>query len=200
MSEPFSAVRKAARPFGNCAQVRAADHVTRYARCGTGRPVLLLVAAACGIADGAVTCDAFDGDDAALWMDLLDRVAQHHRVILPEIPTTGLRFAAWLRGFIDGMGLPPLTLVAAGPTCMPALEFVLTDPERVERLVLIPVGGAEETGLAAVLTPVAGAATIPMIVVRRDHPTDDAIDVVERFLAQWGRNVLSERGTRSIVA
>jgi pimeloyl-ACP methyl ester carboxylesterase len=171
VDQPFSAVRKAARQFGNCAQVRAADHVTRYTRCGSGHPVIVLY---------PIEQDAADVECRT--EDLVDRLAQHHRVIVPEIPTTGIRFATWLRGFIDGMGLPALTLVATGSACMPALEFVLTDPERVDRLVLIPVGGAEETGLVAVLTPVAGAATIPMIVVRRDQPDSDAVGVVERFL------------------
>jgi pimeloyl-ACP methyl ester carboxylesterase len=173
VDQPLSADRKAARPFGNCAQVRAADHVTRYTRCGSGHPVLLLY---------PIEPDVAEAECAAIWADLVDRLAQHRRVIVPEIPTTGSRFATWLRGFIDGIGLPALTLVAAGPACMPALEFVLTDPERVERLVLIPVGGAEETGLVAVLTPVVGAAAIPMMVVRRDQPAGDAVAVVERFL------------------
>ena len=58
-------------------------------------------------------------------------------MILPELPTAEPRFHAWFRGFVDGMGLPPMTLVAVGDLCVPALEFALLEPERIQRLLLV---------------------------------------------------------------
>jgi pimeloyl-ACP methyl ester carboxylesterase len=175
VNDTLSAVEKAARPFDRCAQVLAADHLTRYTRTGTGNPVLLLDIGACS-ADTA-------GEDGARWPELLERIAMSHRLIVPEIPIATPRFASWLRGFIDGLGLAPIRLVAAGAVCVSALEFVLSDPDRVERLLLVPAGSSEEPGLAGVVHPADTSADVPILVVRRDHPRDEAAEAIMRFLA-----------------
>jgi pimeloyl-ACP methyl ester carboxylesterase len=161
------AVGNAARPFDGCAQVRTADHVTRYARIGSGRPVLIL-----DEVPFATTC----------WPGLVERLALERRVILPEVPTNEPRFAAWLRGFIDGMGLPPVTLVATGDLCFLSIEFALLEPERIENLVLVPAGAADETGLSGVLTSTLSSAGVRMLVIRRDVASEDAMSIVEQFL------------------
>lgn len=167
MDDTTLAAGNAAKLADGTAQVRTADHVTRYTRLGAGRPVLVLDLLPFG---------------AALWPDLLDRLADGNRVILPEVPRLEARFTSWLRGFVDGMGLPPVTLIAVGDLCVPSIEFTLLEPERVNRLVLVPSGGVEETGLAGVLTSTLSSADVEMLVIRRDYPTAEAIDVVERFL------------------
>lgn len=161
------AVGNAASPFHGCAQVRTADHITRYTRVGSGRPVVVL--------------DPIPGA-ATLWPELLDGLAQHHRVVVPEVPEVETRFTTWLRGFVDGMGLPRMTLVATGDLCMPAMEFALLDPDRVERLVLVPEGRVEETGLAGILSPTMSSSDVSILVVRREHPSEEARRVIERFL------------------
>jgi len=161
------AVGKAARPFDGCAQVRTADHVTRYARIGSGRPVLVL--------DEVPFAATF-------WPGLVERFAERRRVILPEVPTRESRFAAWLRGFIDGIGLPRLTLVAAGDLCFPSIEFALLEPDRLENLILVPAGSVEETGLSGVLTSTLSSSDVRMLVIRRDCASEDAVSIIERFL------------------
>lgn len=180
VNETFSAVGKAARASGSYAQVCTADHATRYLRYGSGHPVLVLD---CGVGDGGPDASVVDARDQIVWPELFERLSRGSRVILPDNPIVGPRFAGWLRGFIDGIGLPPLTLIAAGSICVAAMEFALTDPERVQRLILIPAGAAEENWLSAILTPTRSIANIPMLVVRRTHPGDEADDVIERFIA-----------------
>jgi pimeloyl-ACP methyl ester carboxylesterase len=147
--------------------VRTADHVTRYARIGSGRPVLIL--------DELPFATTF-------WPGLVDRLAEERRVILPEVPSTEPRFAAWLRGFIDGMGLPPMTVVATGDLCLPSIEFALLEPERLVNLVLVPAGAAEETGLSGVLTSTLSPAGVKMLVIRRDFTSENAISMIDQFL------------------
>ncbi|HKJ02999.1 MAG TPA: hypothetical protein VJ997_11110, partial [Longimicrobiales bacterium] len=45
-------------------------------------------------------------------------------------------FTAWVRGLLDGLGLPVVGVVADGGFGILALGFTLADPERVDRLVL----------------------------------------------------------------
>ena len=167
MDTAFTAVPDPARSSDSFAQVRSADYTTRYIRVGAGQPVVIVDATM---------------DPGALWPELIGRLAEGGRVILPEIQDGGDRFTPWLRSFLDGMGLPPVTLVATGELCLSALEFALLEPERVRRLVLIPAGSAEETGLTSVITPSVGASSVAMLVVRRDCPPGDAIPLIERFL------------------
>jgi pimeloyl-ACP methyl ester carboxylesterase len=121
-------------------------------------------------------------DSNSLWPGFVGRLAEGRRVILPEVQGGSDRFTAWLRSFLDGMGLPPVSLIATGDLCVAALEFSLLEPDRVQKLVLVPTGTAEETGLASVMTPSVGTASVSMLVVRRDCPPSDAIPLVERFL------------------
>ena len=168
MDETLTDAPDAARPFEGCAQVRTADHTTRYVRLGAGQPVVVVDA----------TSNA-----SGLWPGLADRLAEGRRVIIPEVPGgNDSRFAPWLRGFIDGMGIPPMVLLAMGSLCVPSLEFALLEPERVSRLVLIPSGSADETGLAGAVTSTSSAATVLVLVVRRDLAAQQAISLIERFL------------------
>jgi pimeloyl-ACP methyl ester carboxylesterase len=117
-----------------------------------------------------------------LWPELIDQMARDRRVLIPEVPSAEPRFTAWLRGFIDGMGLPPITLVAVGDLCLSSIEFTLLEPERIERLILVPSGRVEETGLSGALSSTLGSADVEMLVVRRDFPSTEAISIIERFL------------------
>lgn len=167
MDTASPAVADTARPSDSFAQVRSADYTTRYIRVGAGQPVVIVDATM---------------DPGALWPELIGRLADRGRVILPEVHGGHDRFTPWLRSFLDGMGLPPVTLIATGELCLAALEFALLEPERVRRLVLVPAGRAEETGLASVITPSVGVSSVSMLVVRRDCPPADAIPLIERFL------------------
>ncbi len=147
--------------------MRAADHVTRYTRTGAGKPVLVL--------DEPTVV-------GTLWPELLCRLAEHHRVILPEVPGAELHFYRWLRGFIEGMGLPAMTMIAVGDLCVPGLEFALLEPDRISRLVLVPSGSGDETALAGTLTPTLSSSRVAVLVVRRDTPSANAIPAIEEFI------------------
>ena len=150
------------------AQVRVADRVTRYVRRGSGHPVLLL---------------REEIDASPLWPALLDALAAHYRVIVPEAPDGDAGWMSWIRGFIDGVGCLPVTLIAAGQFCLPALELALLDTGRLARLVLVPCGGAEETGLTGAIAIQPRARALPMLVVRRESPVSEALALVEGFIA-----------------
>ena len=167
MDTALTAVPDAARPSDSLAQVRSADYTTRYIRIGAGQPVLIIDATM---------------DPSSVWSELIGRLANGRRVILPEVQGGADRFVEWLRSFLDGMGLPPMTLIATGALCVPALEFALLEPDRIERLVLVPTGGAEATGLAGEMTPALSGATVAILIVRRDCPAADAVPLIERFL------------------
>jgi pimeloyl-ACP methyl ester carboxylesterase len=167
VDDTLLAAEIAARSFDGRPQVRAADHVTRYTRTGAGKPVLVL--------DEPTIV-------GTLWPELLSRLAEHHRVILPEVPDAELHFYRWLRGFAEGMGLPVMTMIAVGNLCVPALEFALLEPDRVDRLVLVSSGSADETALAGTLTPALSSAHVAMLVVRRDTAPANAIAAIEGFM------------------
>lgn len=154
-------------PFDRSAEVRVDGHVTRYVRRGAGQPVVVLRGS---------------DDDAGLWPGLVETIAARCRVILPEAPGAGIEFVSWMRGFLDGIGLPPATLVAVGDYCVPALELALLDTERLTRIVLVPFGAAGETGLNGALRVTAQTAGLPALVVQRECPPAEAQRLVERFI------------------
>jgi pimeloyl-ACP methyl ester carboxylesterase len=143
-------------------------HVTRYARRGTGHPVVVLRGAA---------------DDASLWPSLVGQLASRWRVIIPQPPEGDAGLVSWVGGFLDGVGLSPVTVIAAGRFCAPALEFALLDGDRLAGLVLVPGGPAEHTGLTGSLGTTARSGLSPVLVVRRECPSGNARALVERFVA-----------------
>jgi pimeloyl-ACP methyl ester carboxylesterase len=117
------------------ALVQTGTTETRYRRAGRGSPVLLL-----GRPDGC----------GAVQASLFRLLAARFRVISPEPPrqtrggagATGQGvpappFSAWLRGLIDGLGLVRPAIVAEESLGVAALRFALTDPARVDRLVVV---------------------------------------------------------------
>lgn len=151
-------------------EVRAHDRVVRYHRLGAGRPVVVL---------------GWGAGPADVWPELVPHIAAGHRAILPDAPAPDAAFAAWLRGFLEGIGAPSVSLVAAGAYCIAALEFALRG-EGVERLVVAPCGEADETGLDGGLTMASGEA-VPLLVVRRGVPAADALPLIARFLGDGHR-------------
>lgn len=97
----------------------------------------------------------------------------HFRLIVPDVPPGEPDASSWLAGFIEGIGMPSMGIVAVEELCHPALELAQRDPEQVSRLVLVTVG--EQT--------VPYSATVPSIVVRRDRPAAEVLPAVTRLLA-----------------
>ena len=159
---PAGAAAYAPLPREAWAQVHARDHVTRYLRRGTGRPLVAL------------------SDDTATdapWPVLAAALSARYRVLLPEIPVApGADFAAWLDAFLDGVGATPVSLVAFGARCAETLAFAAGDAERLARVVLVPGSAAE----AAPLVGATGA--VPVMVVPPVAATAMAFGAVQRFL------------------
>ena len=155
------------------AEVRVHDSVMRYHRTGHGRPVLIL------LPNGEAGLDQ-------LWPGLLDLLAARFRVIVPEVEATGGDVARWLGAFLEGLGVTDAGIIATDSFCMPCLELALRDADQVTRVVLVPGGSASETGLGGTLGTRPGGAGVPLLVVRRDLPTEEALAMVSRFLGIEG--------------
>jgi hypothetical protein len=78
------------------AEVRVGDLTTRYRRSGSGRPVVVLQPS---------------NDVDAGWPHLADLLSGHCRVIVPELPAGVGDAAAWLRDFLDALGIERATVV-----------------------------------------------------------------------------------------
>ena len=92
------------------------------------------------------------GGGGLFWDPLLDALSNQHRVIAPEHPGAGESqglehvedlwdLVLYYNELLDTLGLPRTTLVGHSFGAMVAAEIAATNPERVDRLVLIaPVG------------------------------------------------------------
>ena len=149
------------------AEVRARENVTRYRRSGVGQVVLLL--------------DRMG--NASLWPELLHVLGGNFRVIAPESPLGYSNHATWIPEFLEGLGAASVTVVAASDFVVPALDLALRDVHQVTRLVLIPDGDSGEPATAGAVTTSAGPAEVPLLVVRRGLPADDALPIITKFLS-----------------
>ncbi|HSQ32832.1 MAG TPA: alpha/beta hydrolase [Gemmatimonadaceae bacterium] len=114
--------------------VVAGDLNTHYYRAGRGEPLLLLA------------------DDESLRSGLLAGIPRQLRVLAPDSPASVFSesaepgdFAAWLRSFLDALGLQRVTLVADAGFAAMALGFARTESERVTRLVVLQRGSRDES-------------------------------------------------------
>ena len=144
------------------AEVHACDRVVRYRRSGAGRAVLLL--------------GPLGGEP---WTGLGDALAARFRLIEPDVPASA--DLGWLAGFLDGLGMRGLAVVAADPWCVPLLQLVADDADRFARIVLVPDGGCD-TGEAHADALVAAGIAVPILVAPRELPAADALIDVARFL------------------
>jgi pimeloyl-ACP methyl ester carboxylesterase len=110
----------------------------RYRREGAGRPLVVL-----RTASGA----------GAVWPELDAQLAARFRVITPEIPAGCTDVARWLVGFLEGLGIDRVVLVATDACCLAAIELVLLDAAQIDRLVLLPAGLVGESERRAGSSP-----------------------------------------------
>ena len=154
------------------AEVRAHDQVMRYHRAGVGRPLVLLRTAS--VPD-------------ALWPELEEQLVARFRVFTPELPPDCEDVAAWVKGFLEGVGLDRVVVVAADPCCLSALELTLLGAQQIERLVLVPGGLSGETGLDGTLATTFQGVPVPLLVVRRGLSAAEALPLFQQFL-EHGRS------------
>ena len=132
--------------------------MTRYVRRGTG-PAVVLVGA--------------DVDTNPVWRPLVERLESGHRIVVPQPPPANADVTAWLRGFIEGLGLTSVVLIAGNGSSAAALELATADDFLVRELVLMPNPGE----------PVGDALPERMLWVKPDDSPMHSLQRIEDFIA-----------------
>lgn len=132
--------------------------MTRYVRRGTG-PAVVLVGA--------------DVDTNPVWRPLVERLESGHRIVVPQPPPANADVTAWLRGFIEGLGLTSVVLIAGNGSSAAALELAAADDFLVRKLVLMPNPGE----------PIGDALSERMLWVKPDDSATHSLQRIEDFIA-----------------
>jgi pimeloyl-ACP methyl ester carboxylesterase len=130
---PLPAPGPAVRVIGGIIDAGAVS--TEYLRAGSGEPVLLLAA---------------PDEPGDLRHRTLQALAPSFRVIVPGPPAAAdagthplsasggpVAFSAWLRDFLDALGVAEAAMVVEGRLAVPVLDFALRHPGRIGRLAVI---------------------------------------------------------------
>jgi hypothetical protein len=80
-----------------------------------------------------------------MWRRLVEGLAPSHRIFLTQPPPAGVDVMTWLRGFIEGIGLASIILIAGGASGAAAMEVAAVDDFTVRKLILLPVDGSDGT-------------------------------------------------------
>lgn len=143
------------------------DRVTRYVRRGTGSPVVLV---------GANT------DESAVWRPLVDTLVAHHRMVAPQPPPSGVDDAAWLRGFIEGIGLSSVALIAGRAARSAALELAVSDDFTIRKLVVV-LGAGRSNGNGSGAPAAPESATARTLLVSDTWSPAEAVRRIAQFIA-----------------
>ncbi|MFO0565244.1 MAG: alpha/beta fold hydrolase [Polyangiaceae bacterium] len=148
------------KPRDSLRVTRLGDTDIAWAESGSGSPLLLLH----GL-----------GDCHRTWRRVVPALAEHHRVITPDLPGHGLSgrpdapytlewYASTLRAFLDALELERVDLAGHSYGGGVAQWMLLERPERYRRLVLVAPGGlGREVGIGMRLAafPVLGPLLAP---------------------------------------
>ncbi|MDB4883672.1 MAG: hypothetical protein JWL95_2438 [Gemmatimonadetes bacterium] len=148
----------------------------RYRRAGAGRPVLVLRSAV---------------EPEPLWAELDEALVSVFRVLTPDLPHACADVAAWMRDFLEGVGIDRVTLIAEDSLCIAALEMALLNADQVERMVLVPAGRSNETGLDGTLATSMAGMAVPLLVVRRGLSAGEAVPMLMQFLEQGSSTTMT---------
>ena len=107
------------------------------------------------------------GDSSETWADVMPQLAEHYRVIAPDLLGHGASdkprgdysigaHANSMRDLLSVLGIERATLVGHSLGGGVAMQFAYQYPERTERLALVGTGGVDRQ-----VTPVLRAATVP---------------------------------------
>jgi hypothetical protein len=156
------------------AEVFAGDAVTAYVRIGRGRPVVML----------RRTMAASNASAGSFWDAVMEAVARRCRVVAPENAVGREGFSLWLTSFLDGLGIPRVSLVADGDVAVEAIAFGLSQNDRMERLVLVASDRTCALAIEGVLAEATRGQAVPLLVVGRDAPDDETADRIGSFLGE----------------
>ena len=117
---------------------------------------------------------------------LFPALARDFRLIVPELDgldadaTERPAFAGWLRGFLDGLGLTDVTLLADECFGAAALGSALTEPVRVGRLVVVLDAVASDDAVTTTGAMLCGSGTRLLVTWMR--PDDESANEVAAAL------------------
>lgn len=149
--------------LGPCAEVRVGEHVTRYVRRGSGPAVVLL---------GAQT------ETNPVWAPLVEALASNYRLVIPQPPSEEVDASAWLRGFVEGLGLSSFVLIAGGSLTTAAFELAIVDDLLVRKLVLLAGEGSP-----------AHAMTSRVLWAAAEWSPAESLHHIEHFIASNGHRI-----------
>jgi pimeloyl-ACP methyl ester carboxylesterase len=154
---------------------------TPYWRAGNGSALLMLL---------------YDG---ALAVTFLRALADHFRVIAPELPphraTARIQeqarpeAAIWLTGFVDGLGLRRFSVLADCCWWVGLGGLALREPGRIDRVVLLLTGACDRLASESAIPGGPSVGTPPSLLVRIDGTRDplllpEIITSVRSFLVE----------------
>ncbi len=161
MTQPFVSLSSA----DGLAEVRAHDLVMRYRRLGSGAILLLL----------ARRHDEF-------WHELPALLAEHYRLVIPDLPDDAGEVAKTMACLLDGLGAMDVPVIAAGRYCDAALGLALGRNEYVGRVVLVPETLGPTSDVPSQEKARDPVRTIPLCVIPRSLDANEAFGRVLRFL------------------
>ncbi len=110
---------------------------TRYREVGSGTTLLMLHGIGRSLEDWSENMSAFGKSHRAVALDLVG----FGRTDKPDVPYSADYLRDFTARFMDALGVPKAVLVGNSMGGAVALRMALTQPERVEKLVLVAPGG-----------------------------------------------------------
>lgn len=150
------------------AEVRAHDHVVRYRRSGSGPLVLLL-----GLDEGR-----------APWAEFEAALGRGHRLVVPRVlGDAHEEYEARLGAFLEGLGADAVTAIVVHQGLVaPTIALALRGAGVIRRVVVIADGLAERMPVAAAIGVGTGVPILPLLLVDRQGPADEALPAILRFV------------------
>jgi hypothetical protein len=153
---------------GTWAEVHARDQVVRYRRSGTGAVVLLLGA----------------GHGHIRWAGLEPALGRHGRVMVPDLGDPDDQpVERRLGAFLEGIGATAVSVLVVQHAVMaPVLTLALREPELIGRVAIVADGIPADAPQEATLAGGARPAPLPLLLLARALPSDEALPALVRFL------------------
>ena len=181
---------------------------TFYLSAGTGEPLVLIHGA---------------GGGAVLWGPIIELLSKHFHIIAPDVvgygesdkpeaPYNKKFFSTWLRQFCDSLNIEKMNLLGNSQGGAIAMQFVLDNPAKVKKLILVDSAGFRAWGITpAVLFKVAAANIFPTkrtvqnivkyLVHKNDNfAGDDGIDYLIKVIRSSGGRLPFVNGKGRAVA